>query len=317
MMQKAGSVCMIGIDVGGANLKVADGEAIHLHYCPLWEGTSLGTILSQYAGDEAAVVMSGEEADSFATKQRGIEYIVREVRQVFPKARFYGIDGKFHDDPVPELSAANWLASADFLREEYPDAVLVDMGSTTTDIIPLGLFEELLGMSDLARLGEGYLVYTGLLRTPVPAILGSADVNGKKTLLASERFAITADVHLVLGHITEEIYTVPAPDGGAKTVQGALRRLARHVCADLEEIGTGAAVSIAGQAWERQKALIEENITRTVSRSGASTLIFAGIGSGLLSRSFGGIDLARVLGPPSDALCAYAVRGLFLRTAGY
>ncbi|MDT8357359.1 MAG: hydantoinase/oxoprolinase family protein [Methanomicrobiaceae archaeon] len=307
---------MIGIDVGGANLKVADGKGIHLHYCPLWEGAPLGTILLRYAGDEAAVVMSGEEADSFATKQRGIEYIVQEVRQVFPNARFYGIDGKFHNNPVLELSAANWLASADLLREEYPDAVLVDMGSTTTDITPLALFEELRGTSDLVRLQEGYLVYTGLLRTPVPALIGSAEVGGKKTLLASERFAVTADVHLALGNITDAIYTIPTPDGGAKTVEGALRRLARHVCADLEEIGTAAVASIAEQAWEAQKALIEENVARAVLRSGASELIFAGIGSGLLSRTFGGTDLARVLGPASDALCAHAVRGLCLRTAG-
>ena len=28
---------MIGIDVGGANLKIVDDGGVHIHYCPLWE----------------------------------------------------------------------------------------------------------------------------------------------------------------------------------------------------------------------------------------------------------------------------------------
>ena len=64
-----------------------------------------------------------------------------------------------------KLAAANWLASADFLREKYPDALLLDIGSTTADFIPLSRFSSLKGLSDLARLQKGYLVYTGMLRT--------------------------------------------------------------------------------------------------------------------------------------------------------
>ena len=32
---------MIGIDVGGANVKLVDDDGVHLHYCPLWEGAPL------------------------------------------------------------------------------------------------------------------------------------------------------------------------------------------------------------------------------------------------------------------------------------
>jgi probable H4MPT-linked C1 transfer pathway protein len=132
---------MIGIDVGGANLKVVDNdEQVHLHYCPLWEGAAITGLLKPYArtADEpAAVVMSGELADCFLNKMQGISFIVSAVREAFPRARFYGTDAAFHTGPVPELAAANWLASADLLSARYPDAVLLDVGSTTADIIPL------------------------------------------------------------------------------------------------------------------------------------------------------------------------------------
>ncbi|HJK68070.1 MAG TPA: H4MPT-linked C1 transfer pathway protein, partial [Methanocorpusculum sp.] len=70
---------MIGIDVGGANLKVVDEEGVHIHYCPLWRESNLAEILAEYKGADAAVVMSGELADSFFNKAEGIAYIVGAV----------------------------------------------------------------------------------------------------------------------------------------------------------------------------------------------------------------------------------------------
>jgi probable H4MPT-linked C1 transfer pathway protein len=152
---------MIGIDVGGANLKVVDSSGVHIHYCPMWEDAPLETLLAGYRSsgeDDVAVVMSGELADCFESKMEGIGVIVDSIQEIFPEAIFYGTDARFHREPVPSLAAANWLASADLLRGDWPDSVLVDMGSTTTDIIPLTDFPSLLGLTDLARLQKGYLV---------------------------------------------------------------------------------------------------------------------------------------------------------------
>ncbi|MGB9177131.1 MAG: H4MPT-linked C1 transfer pathway protein, partial [Methanoregula sp.] len=98
---------MIGIDVGGANLKVVDDAGVHIHYCPLWERSSLEELLRKHVRsnqDPAAVVMSGELTDSFESKLHGISFIVAAVRKVFPHARFYGTDAKFHTNAVPELA---------------------------------------------------------------------------------------------------------------------------------------------------------------------------------------------------------------------
>jgi probable H4MPT-linked C1 transfer pathway protein len=254
--------------------------------------------------------MSGELADSFESKLAGISFIVAEVRKVFPYARFYGTDAQFHISAVPELAAANWLASADFLRTRHPDAVLLDIGSTTTDIIPLNRFNCLLGMTDTKRLQAGYLIYTGMLRTSVATLLHSVDLAGVPTPVSTEYFAASADVHLVLKHITPDRYTCDTPDRKEKTCTASLRRLARVVCADLDEIGTGGAQQIAEQFWAVQRDMICSQTKKIAHSSGAKDIIVAGIGAPLFSRELGGTDLTRELGPAADALPAFAVREL-------
>ncbi len=304
---------MIGIDVGGANLKLVDEAGVHIHYCPLWERSSITDMLRQYARHDetpAAVVMSGELADCFASKLDGISFIVAAVSQAFPSARFYGIDARFHVGAVPELAAANWLASADLLRTRYPDAVLLDIGSTTADIIPLGRFDRLVGMTDTRRLQAGYLIYTGMLRTSVAALIRSVDLAGIPTPVSTEYFATSADVHLTLGHITSEHYTCDTPDRKEKTREASLRRLARVVCADLDEIGTDGAREIAEQFWAIQRDLICSQVGTVMKSSGAGEVIVAGIGAPLFAAELCATDLTGELGPVADALPAFAVREL-------
>jgi probable H4MPT-linked C1 transfer pathway protein len=307
---------MIGIDVGGANLKVVDDTGPHLHYCPLWEGAPLTTLLNQYVtapDDPVAVVMSGELADCFESKMEGISFIVNAVRTAFHSARFYGTDGQFHDYAVPQLAAANWLASADYLRAEYPDAVLLDIGSTTADIIPLMRFESMKGLTDLLRLQNGYLIYTGMLRGSIATLLHSVTLDRVQTPVSSEYFAISADAHLVLGHITPAQYSCDTPDKKEKTKKAALRRLARVVCGDLDEIGTDGAYQIAEQFWDKQRGLICDRVQRVAAQFAAREIIVGGIGAHLFSRELDGIDLTKKLGSCADALPAFSVREVALR----
>lgn len=307
---------MIGIDVGGANVKVVSGDRADTVWCPLWKGSALGDILSRYrTGSEegVAVVMSGELADCFRTKAEGIRWIVKTVREVFPGAVFYGTDGQFHGYPVPSLAAANWLASATFLHTMYPGGLLVDMGSTTTDIIPLSSPRSLRGLTDLRRMQKGYLVYTGLLRTPVPAVIRTVPLENVPTPVSAEYFAASADAHLVLGHIGTQGYTCDTPDGKGKDLESCRRRLARVVCADLEEIGEGGALQVARAFWEGQLAMIREAVSAALPASGGGPVLAAGIGSGLLSTALGARDLFQEIGPAADALPALAVREVLRR----
>jgi hypothetical protein len=310
---------MIGIDVGGANLKIVDDRGVHIHYCPLWEHAPITAQLDQYVSspdNEAVVVMSGELADCFSNKMEGISFIVDAVKKAFPKARFYGTDDRFHTKGVPQLAAANWLASASFLKDKYPGAVLLDIGSTTADIIPLCRFADLKGLTDLMRLQKGYLVYSGMLRGNIATLLQSVVLDGIPTLTSSEYFGISADAHLALGHITPADYTCGTPDRKEKTLDASLKRLARVVCADLDEIGKQGSLKIAAQFWETQRELICGQVRRVAEECGTGEIIVAGIGAPLFARELDGTDLNGILGPAAEALPAFAVREIAMR-GGY
>jgi probable H4MPT-linked C1 transfer pathway protein len=308
---------VIGIDVGGANLKVVDDDGVHIHPCPLWKRAPLWELLRAYRSDDAAVVMTGELADCFSSKMEGIRWIVSTVQKVFPNALFYGIDGTFHRDVDPGLAAANWLVSAEFLLPRYRNMLLLDMGSTTTDLIPLRDLNQLKGLSDLRRLQEGYLLYHGLLRTSIPAFVRTLEVNGLPTPLSSEHFAITADVHLLLGHILPEEYTCDAPDGTIPSRDSCMRRVARLVCADPQEVGEEEGIRhIAEQIGKIETDLIVDSVRRVEKSAGTSGIVCAGIGGRIYAPLLGGRDLARDFGPAADALPAFAVREVARRTVG-
>lgn len=305
---------IIGIDVGGANLKIFNGKSVAIHYCPMWQKAPLKELLMEYSGKKAAVVMSGELADGFLRKTEGIEFIFNSVKAAIPDSLFYGTDGNFHDKPVSSLAAANWFASADYLRGIYEDSLLIDFGSTTTDIIPLNSFDSLKGMTDLDRLRNGYLVYTGTLRSTIPSLLRTVNVCGHETLVSSEYFSQSADAHLVLGNITCEDYTTPTPDGAEVSVDASLQRLSRVVCSDLDEIGKAGALEIADAFYNEQMNLIKKYADKAIEKTNSKGIIAAGIGSHIISEFFGCIDLGVEKNMFSDALPARAVYEVSKRT---
>jgi probable H4MPT-linked C1 transfer pathway protein len=303
---------MIGIDVGGANVKIADDSGIHVIYAPLWTGQKIAELLEPFRreGKQAAVVMSGELADCFQTKMDGIGWIMQEVRKVFPEAVFFGTDGRFHTRPDPSLAAANWLASAVLLEKTHGGQVFLDMGSTTTDIIPLHNVRDLHGYTDIQRLREGFLVYTGMLRTNIATQINRVVIGGMPTPLAREYFACSADAHLVLGHISPEEYTVPPPDGCEKTLDGAMRRLARCACADIDEIGRAGCTAIAREFWESQRSEVTRRLKDAEKRGCPDGIITAGIGGRLFASYPGNTSLDREFGSYADGFPAFAVREL-------
>ena len=64
-----------------------------------------------------------------------------------------------------DIASANWHACAALIAGKHTSALFVDLGSTTTDIVPIvdGKVAAR-GYTDAQRLAAGELIYTGLVR---------------------------------------------------------------------------------------------------------------------------------------------------------
>jgi (4-(4-[2-(gamma-L-glutamylamino)ethyl]phenoxymethyl)furan-2-yl)methanamine synthase len=221
-----------------------------------------------------AVTMTAELSDVFATKRDGVTFILESIRSCFPDLAIYvlNLSGQFM--PVCEAlahpldcAATNWLASAQWVARKFPECLMVDVGSTTTDILPIldGKLN-VVGRTDMARLTSGELVFTGILRTNLAAIVQTVPVAGRRCRVASEYFAVSGDVHLVLGHLRTQDYTCATPDGQPPSVASARRRLARLVCADTEMLSAGEIDAMAEYIYVRQVSQVCEGLSQALSR---------------------------------------------------
>jgi probable H4MPT-linked C1 transfer pathway protein len=239
-----------------------------------------------------ALTMTAELSDVFATRREGVLFVLDCMQAAFPGCQAYALSLAGEFTPLVEacvqpldFAAANWLATASWIARTYPDCLLIDVGSTTTDIIPIiGGHVAAEGRTDLARLQAGELLYTGMLRTHLAAIVQAVPVHGQLCPVSSEYFAISGDAHLVHGDLAPEDYTCPTPDGRPATALAARARLARLVCADIEQLGDAQIDTIAAYICEQQLGQISRGMFQVLSRSGGRRdleVIAVGLGAGL------------------------------------
>lgn len=292
-------IMILGIDIGGANTKIAssDGKITELHYVPLWKNTELPEVLLEISRrlrpERTGVVITGELADCFPDKETGLSYIMDAVNNAFDNAYFLDSGGVFTKEKKRDIAAANWMASAMIAGQEFGDCIFVDTGSTTTDIIPVkGV--PLAAKTDFERLKKSELVYTGILRTNIASILDTVKIGESSCRVSSELFAITADAYLFLDMITSEDYTCDTPDGAGRTVEDAARRLARVLCADLDEIEKSDLYLIAEQVMERQLNDINSAIREVAKKHGLNRIVVCGLGEFLVKKAAPGYDIITV-----------------------
>jgi hypothetical protein len=251
-------------------------------------GSLLLDIKRRFGKGETGIAMTGELSDFFPSKREGVRMIAEVVSSVFPDALYFSLDGRFENferllrSPL-HFSASNWLASARFLSGMEKNIIFIDAGSTTIDIIPVpaGLSPS----SDFERLKKGELIFTGVLRTPLPAILKMVRVSGSWILPASEFFSVTGDVYLLLEKISPSEYIGETPDGKGKTRKDVLRRIARTICCDPDELSSAEILSIAEQVKDRQLATLIRNIRVVAGRYGLKKIIGCGLGEFLIAEA--------------------------------
>ena len=325
----------LGIDVGGANLKAAhgDGPARTSPFAVWKEPQLLSEAIAELTArfppfDRVAVTMTAELCDCFETKREGVLCVVRAVADALPgrSILYWGTDGRFHDETsirsTPLVAAAsNWLALASVaakVAEEGP-AILIDVGSTTADLIPLDAGRAVArGRTDTERLRNGELVYVGVSRTPVCALGVELPFQGTAVGLAAEFFATARDVYTILGDLPPDPSDDSTADGRPATRQRSLERLARMVCADRESCTTADVEALARAADEaiRDRLVVAARRACATTIGEPTTAIVSGSGEFLARRAaeilVGAPGTIQSLGDlwgrdASDAACARAL----------
>ena len=291
----------LAIDIGGANLKAADGcgYAASRPFAVWKHPDRLSAELTQLLeaappSDSLAVTMTAELADCFETKAEGVRQILDAVQAAAASrtVRIYQVDGQLVSAETarktPLLAAAsNWHALAAFANRyasAWP-ALLIDLGSTTADVIPLDPSGPVAaGLNDPERLASGELVYTGVERTPLCALVRSLTWQGVDCPVAAELFATAADAYLMLGELPEEPENCDTADGRPRTWPHALARLARMVCADADSFTVEDARQASAAVREAQLELLQAAVEKVVTRLGVppNTVITSGHGEFLL-----------------------------------
>jgi len=315
---------VLGWDIGGVNTKVArvaDAHVIAARAAPYElqrDPAALAPLLVRLArdlgagpGDAHAVTMTAELSQLFRTKREGVAFVLDAVAAAFPDAcvRVWSVDARWRTptqarrEPLA-VAAANWAATAHIVGRMCSDCLLVDVGSTTTDIIPIRDGAPMArGRTDVERLREGELVYTGALRTP--------------TGVSAEGFALAGDVHVWRGDLAAADYSVPTPDGRPATREFAGERLARVVCADREMLDETDIGVIADALWDAQIKRIGAGLELVRARQPTlARAVVTGLGEFLAAAAARRIGLqvthlSDTLGPAARHAPAAAVALLF------
>ena len=332
-----------GWDIGGVNTKVARVDAgVVLGACTQpyelqRDPGALAPLLARLAAavgagtsDAHAVTMTAELSQCFRTKREGVHFVLDALEAAFggSTVRVYAVDGRFLDvadarrEPIA-VAASNWAATARLAARTFPDAILIDVGTTTTDVVPIVYGRvAALGRTDPERLRAGELLYLGALRTPVEAIVHGVPLDGAPAGVSAEGFAIAGDVHLWRGTLHASSYSAPTPDGRPATREYAGERLARVVCADRELLRDAAIDALADHVADAQVGRMAAAVARVRERHPAIGLaVTTGMGEFLAA------DAARraglrvqplhpALGPTPPQCAAAAAVALLLAPPG-
>lgn len=319
---------ILGWDVGGAHLKgclVRSGRVLDVAQwpCPLWQGLAhLDAAFAQArvrwpqafaAGSRHAATMSAEMCDLFATREDGVRRLAAHLAETLgPSLRLYaGEQGFVLPQHAPRhwaaIASANWHAGAAWLAARGIDAMLVDIGSTTTDLIVVRHGRVAArGRSDAERLASGELVYQGVVRTPLMALGQRVDFGGATVNVMNEVFATSADVYRLCGELDEAHDQQSAADGGTKDAAATRRRLARMIGRDAHEADDAQWLGLATQWRARQLDELHGQLQRVLGAAALppdAPLVAAGCG-GFLVR-----ELAQRCARPSSPFAALCLDG--------
>ena len=335
----------LGWDIGGAHIKLStikpNSFSFNIYKCNLWKSTDLlkkilHSVCRKYKRGFNiinVITMSGEMCDIFDSRNQGVKHIleifknINKENYVFStkKPFFFKLSKKINPESI---SSANWFATAKFLETKVNNAIAVDVGSTTTDIIVIkkGVCINK-NYSDFSRLQSSELIYMGILRTPIHAVTKEIYSGQKKFSIIPENFSNMSDVYRILSDIKPKIDYSENCDSKNKSYRNSLVRFSRIIGFDYHSKNERIVINLAKKIKLYQKNFLMQKITYTLQQHFQSkesvNIIGIGIGSFLIEEISKKIKMSykdfnsfcqggrKQLFLPSDIAPAYSISTLF------
>ena len=205
--------------------------------CPLWQG--LDPLDAAFA--EAAPLIARADAPRGDHDRRAVRAVPRPAQRrrgdprsawwrcsvpdmrIWMGPRGFGSTEEARADPM-SVASTNFLASAALVARRMPDALLIDMGSTTTDIIPIaGGKPAPRGLTDARAAGDRRACLHRADPHRRERRHATGKFQGREQRLAAGGFANMADVRRILGELPEASTSTRTPTGAASRSRKASR----------------------------------------------------------------------------------------------
>ncbi|MBQ0960684.1 H4MPT-linked C1 transfer pathway protein [Ideonella sp. 4Y11] len=299
------SELVIGWDLGGAHLKAcrwagAQVQDVAQWPCPVWQGlpqleAAMALAWARWPDlrqARHALTMTAEMTDLFEDRADGVARLATAMSdglqapvrvyagpQDAPEPAVLWLDSTQAAAHWARVASANWLATAQHAAAIVGRGVLLDIGSTTTDIIRLADGRpDTRSRSDRDRLASGELVYQGVVRTPLCALATQVQLQGQRLGVMNEWFATTADVYRLTGELDPAHDQQPSADNGPKDEAGSQARLARMVGCDRRDATAEAWRQLAGQ-WRAAQLARLADAWQQVQPQRPERVVVAGAGA--------------------------------------
>ena len=243
----------LGWDIGGANTKICVFDSkYNIIECVsknihIWENFEdikylFHNICAKYKDFEIVnyITITAESCDNFISRADGIINILEICNKNMCGQVLYYLNNNTYayyerakKDPY-KLFSTNWMLTYSFLNKSEKFNLLLDIGSTTTDIIYKNMKINN-NITDFHRLSNKTLLYAGVVRTPISMLFDKVFLNDKYVPLINEVYSTTGDIFTITNDIFLENTEYLGADNLAYTKKNSLIRLARNIGIDYEE----------------------------------------------------------------------------------
>ena len=294
----------LGLDIGGAHVKAVGVDEsqkvcfIFYEKCPVWESffllrQTLEKLLKTLGTNNTifGITITAELSDCFKNRKYG-------AKQIFKLCLDLNIDFYFFSSKTQnfkkkinyiDICSMNWLATGKYLKDRINEGVIIDFGSTTTDLVVIKNKKVINKyFTDYERINNFELIYTGLTRTPLFALSEKIILGNKSYYLIPEFFSSTADLYRVNKTLKKNLDLYDTSDKRSKTQLSSLRRISRNFGIDLDKQNIVLMNQLVKNLIEVQKKFIFNSLNKLIKINNINSklpLILCGIGQDILEQS--------------------------------